>query len=204
MEDTQIILQRARVKLAQANKKKEIEEIKSEIKSSLEGVQAVNEVFKRIELLKIKGDKGDKGDKGEPGIDGINGKDGLNGKDGRDGINGIDGKDGARGLRGLAGKDGKDGLNGKNGKDGKDGSPDTPYEVRDKLASLRGSERLDAKSIKNLKREIGSLSVSAIGASGNKTLTDHIEDSLIHVPIYIQSTEPSSPTLNDLWVDTSV
>lgn len=64
MEDTQIILQRARAKLVQANKKKEIEEIKTEIKNSLEGVQAVNEVFKRIELLKIKGDKGDKGERG--------------------------------------------------------------------------------------------------------------------------------------------
>ena len=41
-----------------------VEQIKEEIKDSLQGVQAVNEVFKRIELLKIKGDKGDKGERG--------------------------------------------------------------------------------------------------------------------------------------------
>lgn len=50
----------------------------------------------------------------------------------RDGIDGKDGKDGADGL------------------DGKDGSPDTPEEVRDKLETLQGEERLDASAIKNL------------------------------------------------------
>lgn len=204
MEDTQIILQRARAKLVQASKKKEIEEIKTEIRSSLEGVQAVNEVFKRIELLKIKGDKGDNGEKGEPGIDGKDGKDGIDGKDGKDGINGRDGKDGARGLRGLAGRDGVDGKNGKDGRNGKDGSPDTPYEIRDKLSKLRGNERLDAKHIKNLSKEIGSVTITGVGNGTSQSLSDHISNTLIHSNIYIQDTEPSSPILNDLWVDTSV
>jgi hypothetical protein len=73
--------------------------------------------------------------------DGIDGKDGVDGKDGKPG---KDGKDGRNGL------DGKDGLDGADGKDGKDGSPDTPEEVRDKLETLEGEERLDAKYIKNL------------------------------------------------------
>lgn len=180
-----------------------IETIKEEIQDSLQGVNAINEVFKRIELLKIKGDKGDKGEKGEPGINGKDGVNGINGKDGRNGVDGKDGKDGARGLRGLPGKDGKDGKNGRDGIDGKDGSPDTKYEIRDKLASLRGNERLDAKAIKNLAREVGSVTFTGMGGGTSQTVTEHIADTLIHVPIYIQDTEPSNPSLNDLWVDTS-
>ena len=56
-------------------------------------------------------------------------RDGIDGKDGRDGIDGKDGND---------------------GKDGKDGSPDTPEQVRDKLESLTGEERLDFTAIKGL------------------------------------------------------
>ncbi len=39
---------------------------------------------------------------------------------------------------------------GKPGEKGKDGSPDTPVQVKDKLESLKGDERLDASAIKNL------------------------------------------------------
>lgn len=46
-------------------------------------------------------------------------------------------------------------------KDGENGSPDTPEEVRDKLSTLEGEERLDAKHIKNLpKGSAGSASKS--------------------------------------------
>lgn len=50
------------------------------------------------------------------------------------------------------GKDGKDGENGVSikGDPGQNGSPDTPIDVRDKLASLSGDDRLDASHIKNL------------------------------------------------------
>lgn len=41
---------------------------------------------------------------------------------------------------------------GKQGANGKDGSPDTPAQVKDKLESLKGDERLDASAIKNLPR----------------------------------------------------
>lgn len=115
----------------------------------------------------------------------------------------IKGDKGDKGDKGEPGIDGKDGINGINGKDGRDGSPDTKYEIRDKLASLRGNERLDAKAIKNLAKEVGSVTFTGMGGGTSQTVTEHIADTLIHVPIYIQDTEPSSPTLNDLWVDTS-
>lgn len=50
---------------------------------------------------------------------------------------------------GKDGKDGKDGV-GIPGKDGKDGSPDTPQEIRDKLETLKGKERLSKEAIDGL------------------------------------------------------
>lgn len=46
--------------------------------------------------------------------------------------------------------DGKDGIDGIDGKDGKDGSPDTAKEIKDKLETLKGEERLDSSAIKGL------------------------------------------------------
>lgn len=205
MEDsTEIILRRVRTKLALANRKKRKEEIKEEIEKSLEKIKGKDgedgytpvkgkDYYTPEEVKEIKKE-----------VTPVKGKDYFDGKDGKNGRDGKDGKDGARGLRGLSGKDGKDGRNGKDGKDGKDGSPDTPYEIRDKLSSLKGNERLDAKAIKNLAREIGSVTFTGMGGGTSQTVTEHIADTLIHVPIYIQDTAPSNPSLNDLWIDTSV
>lgn len=205
MEDsTEIILRRVRTKLALANRKKRKEEIKEEIEKSLEKIKGKDgedgytpvkgkDYYTPEEIKEIKKE-----------VTPVKGKDYFDGKDGKNGRDGKDGKDGARGLRGLSGKDGKDGRNGKDGKDGKDGSPDTPYEIRDKLSSLKGNERLDAKAIKNLAREIGSVTFTGMGGGTSQTVTEHIADTLIHVPIYIQDTAPSNPSLNDLWIDTSV
>jgi len=205
MEDsTEIILRMVRTKLALANRKKRKEEIKEEIEKSLEKIKGKDgedgytpvkgkDYYTPEEVKEIKKE-----------VTPVKGKDYFDGKDGKNGRDGKDGKDGARGLRGLSGKDGKDGRNGKDGKDGKDGSPDTPYEIRDKLSSLKGNERLDAKAIKNLAREIGSVTFTGMGGGTSQTVTEHIADTLIHVPIYIQDTAPSNPSLNDLWIDTSV
>lgn len=205
MEDnTEIILRRVKTKLALANRKKRKEEIKEEIEKSLEKIKGKDgedgytpvkgkDYYTPEEIKEIKKE-----------VTPIKGKDYFDGKDGKDGRNGKDGKDGARGLRGLSGRDGKDGRNGKDGKDGKDGSPDTPYEIRDKLSSLKGNERLDAKAIKNLAKEMGSVTFTGMGGGTSQTVTEHIADTLIHVPIYIQDTAPSNPSLNDLWIDTSV
>lgn len=51
---------------------------------------------------------------------------------------------------------------GKPGEKGKDGSPDTPVQVKDKLESLKGDDRLDASAIKNLPR-------TQIGGGGSFT-----------------------------------
>ena len=205
MEDnTEIILRRVKTKLALANRKKRKEEIKEEIEKSLEKIKGKDgedgytpvkgkDYYTPEEVKEIKKE-----------VTPVKGKDYFDGKDGKNGRDGKDGKDGARGLRGLSGKDGKDGRNGKDGKDGKDGSPDTPYEIRDKLSSLKGNERLDAKAIKNLAKEMGSVTFTGMGGGTSQTVTEHIADTLIHVPIYIQDTAPSNPSLNDLWIDTSV
>jgi len=52
---------------------------------------------------------------------------------------------------------------GKQGEKGKDGSPDTPVQVKEKLESLRGDERLDASAIKNLPKP------SVVGGGGSYT-----------------------------------
>ena len=88
----------------------------------------------------------------------------LNIKDGKDGAIGIQGE------TGLAGKDGKDGLNGidgKNGIDGFNGSPDTATEIKVKLESLTGDDRLDASAIKNLPRSRGGKIM--VGAGGGSS-----------------------------------
>ncbi len=104
------------------------------------------------EVLAIKGNQGEKGDKGEQG---------EKGEIGETGLQGIQGKKGEKGDKGEAGFDGKDGIDGKNGLqgpqgekgiDGKNGSSDSVLELRDKLHSLIGVERLDISAIKGISK----------------------------------------------------
>lgn len=105
-------------------------------------------------------------------------------KDGYTPIKNIDYFDGEPGKPGKNGKTPKKGEDyftpeevkqfkkevtpkkGKDYDDGKDGSPDTPHEIRDKLSTLKGRERLDAKHIKNI-GEYVSLSVTQMGGGQN-------------------------------------
>lgn len=100
---------------------------------------------------------------------------GKPGQDGRDGKNGKDGKPGPQGERGETGRQGKDGRNGKdglNGEDGLDGSPDFPKDIRDKLSSLKGDDRLSASAIKDLPTVVRELpQISLIGRGGGTHLT---------------------------------
>lgn len=116
-------------------------------------------------LVTIKGDKGetgDNGEKGEKGDKGDRGDDGKPGEDGKSGKNGINGKDG---------RDGIDGLNGIDGINGKDGGTDTPQDIREKLASLKGEDRLDASNIKNLpEAKVGGFGIKEIIAGTNVTV----------------------------------
>ena len=106
-------------------------------------VPKTNEILDKLSE-KVRGKRGKTGDRGEKGDRGERGKEGKVGKSGKNG------KDGKKGDRGERGSDGLDGKDGKDGVDGKDGSPDTPEQVRDKLSSLRGENRLDANAIKGL------------------------------------------------------
>ena len=62
----------------------------------------------------------------------------------------VDGVDGLNGRLGPQGPKGEKGDRGPKGDTSKDGSPDTPEQIRDKLQSLTGEERLDAYAIKNI------------------------------------------------------
>jgi hypothetical protein len=113
-------------------------------------------------LGSFQGEVGPKGECGEKGETGETGKS-IVGPKGEQGVQGI------KGERGLAGKDGRHGLNGLNGNDGAkgaDGSPDKPAEVKKKLETLQGDERLDASAIKNLDRYIKKETPQRFGAGG--------------------------------------
>lgn len=123
-------------------------------------VKEINALEDRVENLNLeKGDRGDDGDRGEDGIDGKDGRDGVDGRDGKDGADGRDGKDGKDGQNG---KDGINGIDGKDGADGKDGSPDTPGDIKNKLESLKGDNRLDSEAIKGLEKRESKLSTDVI------------------------------------------
>lgn len=132
--------------------------------------------------------------------------------------------------QGIDGKDGKDGV-GVDGKDGKDGSPDTAEQVRDKLETLEGEDRLDASSIKNLpeftKKVVGGVVARNIYQMGDVALGSLADNDAFvwdatnnrwkNANIFVQgaddnntvpkltvsATAPSNPKLYDIWVDIS-
>jgi len=113
--------------------------------------------LKGVSLVAIKGDKGERGERGSDGRDADEAKIAKkvlkqipkpkDGKDGYSPIKGVDYFDGENGNDGYTPVKNVDYFD---GKDGRDGSPDTATEIKNKLESLKGSERLDAKAIKNL------------------------------------------------------
>lgn len=106
------------------------------------------QMYRKVEeVSKMEGPKGEKGDSGERGGPGLRGERGEKGEQGERGLPGINGRDG---------RDGKDGIPGARGERGFDGSPDTPEEVRDKLSSLEGGERLNVSAIDGIDERIKS------------------------------------------------
>ena len=134
--------------------KKRAEGMVLEIVSELVGEKLNELVDERVEeavskqLSELRGPQGDFGPQGPIGD---MGEQGLRGEKGEQGEQGERGPIGPQGKPGLPGRDGK------NGKDGKDGSPDKAEEIRNKLQSLRGIDRLDASAIKNLPKGGGVL-----------------------------------------------
>jgi len=118
--------------------KKSIQEIKDKfdiaVKDIKDNVPDLNKVLESVI-----------GREGKAGLAGENGKQGEKGEAGKDGRNGIDGIDGKNGVSGRDGMNGKDGLN---------GSPDNPGQIRDKLETLKGKERLDISAIDGLEEKI--------------------------------------------------
>lgn len=80
-------------------------------------------------------------------------------------------------------ENGKDGMPGKDGENGKDGSPDTPEEIRNKLESLEGDDRLDKSAIRGLEEALKTLEAvpapKSVGGSGKtRVLVKDISASL--------------------------
>lgn len=110
-------------------------------------------------LSTLKGEKGDQGERGEQGVEG---RTGIQGERGERGERGEKGERGERGLEGKAGRQGERGNRGEKGEkgergergfpgaDGEPGSPDSAEDIKKKIESLRGENRVDAKAIKNL------------------------------------------------------
>ena len=117
-------------------------------------------VMPEVQTVKIEGIeliKGEKGDEGDKGPKGNKGDKGGQGEKGDKGDKGDEGDVGPRGPEGRFGKDGKD---------GNDGAPDTPDEVRDKLETLEGEDRLDSSAIKNLPEGVRQIVRQSGGGGG--------------------------------------
>lgn len=138
---------------------KELPEYPTKMEMSLTGISVVT----------LKGDVGEKGEKGEKGDTGEKGKDGENGINGRDGV------------------DGRDGLDGINGENGKDGSPDTAEQVRDKLETLEGDERLKRSAIQG-----GEKLVDQENLDRAISILDQRTQYLINKPVSSQNTTSSA------------
>lgn len=73
------------------------------------------------------------------------------------------------------------------GKTGNDGSPDSPSEIKEKLESLKGDERLDARALKNLPKP-------QIGGGGGPNSLKHLEDVTLSNPSNNQVLKYNSTT----------
>lgn len=103
----------------------------------------------------------------------------ADGKDGRDGKNGERGPKGDKGDKGDTGPVGRAlfAPKGDTGAPGKDGSPDTPTQVRDKLETLEGDERLRMEAIQGLEAlidDIKNLKARPTSIGGAKGFTLYI------------------------------
>ena len=196
-------------------------------------LQGVNESFGGINLAnleQIKGEQGEQGIQGETGPQGDIGPQGPQGEPGYTPIKGIDYNDGEPGRTPEAGVDFDvpdeariiESIIDLVPKP-KDGSPDSPEEVRSKLESLEGEERLDAFAIKNLPQYIkekgkeilvGGIRFLENLADVSVTISDKRQDLLIQydttnkrwqdgIALSVGAVAPTNPKLNDLWIDSS-
>lgn len=148
----------------------------------------LNKIIDEVKRKAERGEKGEKGDLGDKGdsIIGPKGDIGPQGPPGAPGLS-IKGDKGEMGIVGRPGKDGKPGAKGERGpigRPGKDGSPDKPQDIKKKLETLKGEDRLDAKAIKNLPeivRELPTLSLFGGQSGGGGQVKDVVAGSNIIV-----------------------
>ncbi len=123
---------------------KSIQEIKDKFDSAVKEIKDnspdLNKVLESVRGKEgkdsdVPGPKGDKGDMGQ-------------------GIQGIQGLKGDKGEKGEKGEKGDNGDKGIDGINGRDGSSDTSLQIRDKLETLKGKERLDISAIDGLEEKI--------------------------------------------------
>lgn len=144
-----------------------------------------------------------------------------NGKDGKDGRNGRDGRDGVDGKSGVNGKDGIDGVDGQDGQNGTDGVdlfPNTPNEEVDKIneatnqikkervQGLADIERLASMNVQSpAPRQMIYRNGVQVGQARNVNFNNSIvsiqDDRATITPIYVSTTAPTNPQVNDLWLD---
>lgn len=153
---------------AKEAKKLEADQLKESKKeqneTSTKKIELVNEVIplklEGVELVTIQGKPGEKGEKGEVGQIGLPGKDST-----------VPGPKGEKGEKGDQGRMGPAGLDGKNPEptevaslilaqipEHKDTILDTPEQIREKLTSLKGEDRLSVKAIKGLDKHLADTS----------------------------------------------
>ncbi len=152
-----------------------VAELKSSFDKAVQDVKDSAPVTSLNAFLKeVRGQQGEKGDKGEIGDVGPQGEKGDKGDQGEKGEDSdVAGPKGDRGFPGDKGEDGRDGEDGKDGEPGKDGSPDGAFQIRDKLETLEGDERLNMSAIKGLEEALkgaSTVSRSIFGPGKTKVL----------------------------------
>lgn len=195
-----------------------LEKTKSEVNQSLK--ETVKEIKQsEVSLDKVLNSvKGQKGDKGEQGEKGLKGDKGDKGERGIQGITGLKGDRGEKGDKGdtpnvsvialEASKIAQVELESK--------IPTIPAilenipmeaeKIRDALELLTGDERLDVTAIKGLEEKIEKNKFKDRMPDGGGLVGGQFKYTKYHgggSNLTVSATQPSNPTLNDLWYDIS-
>jgi len=106
------------------------------------------------------------------------------------------------------GEDGKTPVKGVDYNDGNDGSPDTPEQIRDKLETLEGKERLHADYIDGLEERLKKMEGRIQGASSRRLFGNRIPQFISEAPTgtvdgvndtFALSTTPKPNSLLLMW-----
>lgn len=146
---------------------------------------------------------------GKNGINGDAGPQGPTGEPGEKGEKGETGPQGAPGRNGCAGRDGKPGQRGVQGNQGPKGDPGRGYKLTKKdKASI--AKQLDYSEVEEvftgkLNQLISAIKSGSIAGpkrgGGGPSEKDIMRT--VHKHITVSETEPTNPTVGDIWLDIS-